>query len=52
MLSSYPSDLLSDYTIKNKWSQFSVEKPVPISNKGKRKIEVLTANYTISNPFK
>ena len=52
MLSSYPSELLNKYTKKNKWYQFSVDKAVPISNKGKRKTEVLTANYNISNPFK
>ena len=52
LLSSYPSDILNEYTKKNKWSQFAVEKHVAVSNKGKRKTEVLTANYPISNSFK
>lgn len=52
LLSSYPSDLLKKYTKNKKWYQFEVEKAVAVSNKGKRKIEVLTANYPILNPFK
>ncbi len=51
LLSSYPSELLKSYTIKNNWYSFGVEQAVPISNKGKRKVEMLTANYPISNPF-
>jgi len=52
LLSSYPSDILNKYKEENKWYQFSVNKTVPVSNKGKRKVEVLTSNYPISNPFK
>ena len=52
LLSSYPSDLLKKYTEKNGWHSFGVEQTVPISNKGKRKLEMLTANYPISNPIK
>ena len=52
LLSSYPSDLLNDFTKKNKWHQFKIEMNVNVSNKGKRKVEVLTANYPISNPLK
>ncbi len=52
LLSSYPSDLLDKYTNKFNWHQFSIEMNVNVSNKGKRKIEVLTANYPIKNPLK
>jgi len=51
LLSSYPSDILSKYKKQFGWHQFEVEQAVPISKKGKRKIEVLTANYPIKNPF-
>jgi len=51
LLSSYPSDLLKAYTKNNNWHSFQIEMAVPISNKGKRKIEVLTANYPIENPI-
>jgi len=51
LLSSYPSALLEQYKNEFKWHQFSVEMAVPISNKGKRKVEVLTVNYEILNPI-
>jgi DNA adenine methylase len=47
-LSSYPSDLLADYTSKNGWRQQSHEFAVSVnkgSGGGKRKTEVLTCNY-------
>jgi len=47
MLSSYPSELLSKYKTKNNWFTKEFELHVAISNKGKRKIEVLTTNYPI-----
>lgn len=47
LLSSYPSDILNKYTNEFKWHQKSFEKHVSVSNKGKRKIEVLTANFPI-----
>ena len=52
LLSTYPSDILSEYTIKNGWYTRRVEKVLCASNgakltKRKVKIEVLTANYPI-----
>jgi len=49
LLSSYPSELLSRYVKKHGWHQQSKEQTVSV-NKGygaKKKIEVLTANYSI-----
>jgi len=51
LLSSYPSDLLKRYSIANKWHTWSLEQNVTVNNKGgylKKKIEVLTANFTIN----
>jgi DNA adenine methylase len=50
LLSSYPSDILTEYTKKHDWHQFEIKKNLNVSRKGKKKIEVLTANYPISNP--
>lgn len=47
LLSSYPSELLSECTERYKWHSFNIEQNVSVSNKGKRKVEVLTANYPI-----
>ena len=47
MLSSYPSDILNDYIKNNGWYSQEFEMRVAVSNKGKRKIEVLTANYPL-----
>ncbi|WP_430411326.1 DNA adenine methylase [Kordia sp.] len=52
LLSSYPSEILNEFTKKNGWYTKIVDKPLVASNganvtKRKRKIEVLTANYTI-----
>ncbi len=51
LLSSYPSDILSEYTIKNGWHTKTVTKPLSASKgsggKRKQKTEVLTANYPI-----
>lgn len=52
LLSSYPSDILEDYTQRNGWYTQYINKPLTASNganitKRKRKIEVLTANYVI-----
>lgn len=51
MLSTYPSDLLNEYTKQNGWRTVLVDKCLSASNgaklnKRKRKIEVLTMNYT------
>jgi DNA adenine methylase len=52
LLSSYPSDLLKDYTKKYKWGQITKEFTVSVANNnhkpGKKKIEVLTANFKLS----
>ncbi len=48
LLSSYPSDLLTRYTKKFKWKTRSIEQSVSVNKGyGKKKIEVLTANYSI-----
>ncbi|MBD3748926.1 MAG: DNA adenine methylase [Sphingobacteriales bacterium] len=50
LLSSYPSDLLHEYTQKNGWHTWTVDQKVTVnakSGKIKRKVEVLTANYFI-----
>ncbi len=51
LLSSYPSDLLLNYTKASDWHTWSIEKGVSVSGKSgylKRKVEVLTANYPIA----
>lgn len=54
LMSSYPSDILTDYTEANNWSVKTLEQRVSVANgtggTGKRKIEVLTANYDLINP--
>lgn len=54
LLSSYPSDVLADYTKKHGWNVKTLEQSVSVANgtgkPGKKKIEVLTANYDLSNP--
>lgn len=52
LLSSYPSEILTQYINTNGWYSKSFEKPLSASKategvKRKRKIEVLTANYPI-----
>ena len=52
LLSSYPSDLLSKFSKKQRWYTKSFDKPITASkNKNgkirERKTEVLTANYLI-----
>lgn len=51
LLSSYPSELLAKYTEKMGWHQVSVIQTLAVTGKratGKKKTEVLTANYPIS----
>ena len=54
LLSSYPSDILKQYVKEFHWSQKTVEQTVSVSNSngkpGKKKTEVITANYDLSNP--
>lgn len=48
LLSSYPSELLSQFIDKNAWSVKTVDSKVAVSNKvNKTKTEVLIANYPI-----
>ena len=50
MLSSYPSQLLEQYTKKHQWSTLTFEQLVTVNVKSrneKKKIEVLTANYSL-----
>lgn len=49
LLSSYPSEALTEHTGLNKWNTHTITKKVAISSKtNKIKIEVLTSNYPIS----
>lgn len=54
LMSSYPSLVLSEYTKQCGWYTINVEQRVSVANAtgkpGKKKIEVLTANYDLSNP--
>jgi DNA adenine methylase len=45
MLSSYPSGLLAEYTVRCGWNMFEYE--LPRSAGGGRKVEVLTMNYVV-----
>lgn len=48
LLSSYPSDILAKYVKKCGWHQIMVEQQVSVNKgKGKKKIEVMTANYPL-----
>ncbi|UZO81390.1 DNA (cytosine-5-)-methyltransferase [Aquimarina sp. ERC-38] len=50
LLSSYPSDILAQYTRKYKWHQQAIEQTVSVTKgtRDKKKIEVFTANYNIT----
>jgi DNA adenine methylase len=54
ILSSYPSDILATFTADNNWSKISIEQTVSVSNSNespnKKKLEVITANYDLTNP--
>ncbi len=54
LMSSYPSDLLKQYTEENGWYTMKLEQTVSVAtgtgSPRKKKIEVLTANYDLSNP--
>jgi DNA adenine methylase len=52
LLSSYPSDLLTDYTKQHDWQTMSFDGKVSVaakSGKQKAKVEVLTGNYDLSS---
>lgn len=55
LMSSYPSDILDKYTNENGWCQKTLEQTVSVANNPgkprKKKIEVLTENYDLSNPL-
>lgn len=55
LMSSYPSEILTQYTKENGWFTKNIEQKVSVANgtgkPGKKKIEVLTANYDLSNPI-
>lgn len=54
LMSSYPSDILKEYTSNMGWYTKSIDQVVSVAHgtgsPGKRKVEVLTANYDLSNP--
>lgn len=54
LMSSYPSDILKQYTQANRWHTKMIEQTVSVASGtgggSKRKIEVLTANYDLTNP--
>lgn len=54
LMSSYPSSILKKYTEQHGWKTIELEQSVSVANgtgnSRKRKIEVLTANYDLSNP--
>lgn len=51
LLSSYPSELLNQFTKKHKWYTFSKEQTISVTkgHRDKLKTEVFTANYKINN---
>jgi DNA adenine methylase len=54
LLSSYPSEILKEYSDREGWCVKTLEQRVSVANgtgkPGKKKIEVMTANYDLSNP--
>lgn len=54
LLSSYPSEILTTYTKKHNWNTKTIEQTVSVAvgtgKPRKKKIEVFTANYDLSNP--
>lgn len=48
LLSSYPSDILKEYTAKFGWQTIQIQQNVQVSKYGRKKIEVLTANYPLT----
>ena len=53
LLSSYPSNVLTRHTQKNKWSCYSLQKFVSVDHgNDKVKVKVLTANYDINTLLK
>ncbi len=53
LLSSYPSEVLADYTKKYGWKTVEVQKNLGMRKEENRnKVEVLTMNYTINDEDK
>ena len=54
LLSSYPSDLLTDYTQKYGWEQKTIIQKISVNKggSGKKKTEVLTWNYNVQSDDK
>lgn len=54
LMSSYPSEILKKYSDDYGWHTIKLEQSVSVANNAgkpqKKKIEVLTANYDLSNP--
>lgn len=54
LMSSYPSSILQEYVDQEGWYQKKLEQTVSVASgtghPGKKKIEMLTANYDLSNP--
>lgn len=54
LLSSYPSDILNQYTKEFGWNTMKLEQSVSVANNHgkpqKKKIEVITTNYDMTNP--
>ncbi len=54
LMSSYPSEILKKYTKDFDWHTKTIEQTVSVANNngkpGKKKIEVMTANYDLTNP--
>lgn len=49
LVSHYKNDILTDFVKKNNWFCLEFEKHLSASASGKRKVEVLVANYRISH---
>jgi DNA adenine methylase len=47
LLSSFPSNILAEFTAKYRWKTIEITKPCSASKDRKHKTEVLTANYDI-----
>lgn len=52
LLSSYPSEILSEYTERNGWHTHSIQQKISVVKTGKIKTEVFTANYNINEMLK
>lgn len=51
LLSSYPSEILTEFANRNNWQQIEVKRVMSMSRNRKVKTEVLTANYDIHTDY-